>query len=55
MEKKKKMLCPDCETPVKLTNELNTDWYGNLKYYRCKVCKEIFVARNNGELQIAAR
>lgn len=47
--------CPDCESRVKLTSAVDTDWYGNLKYYRCKNCKETFVSQNGGELEIAAR
>ena len=59
METKKKsktpqIVCPDCDTKVRLVNELDTDWYGNLKYYQCKVCKERFVSQNGGELSIAA-
>jgi predicted SprT family Zn-dependent metalloprotease len=46
--------CPDCDTKLRLVNELNTDWYGNLKYYYCKVCKERLVSRDNGDLEIAA-
>ena len=49
------VFCPDCEKKVKLISDLNTDWYGNLKYYRCRNCKETFVSQNGGELEIAAR
>jgi transposase-like protein len=49
------VFCPDCEKKVKLIQDLNTDWYGNLKYYRCRNCKETFVSQNGGELEIAAR
>ena len=49
------VLCPDCEKNVKLISDMNTDWYGNLKYYRCRNCKETFVSQNGGELEIAAR
>lgn len=49
------VVCPDCEKKVKLISDMNTDWYGNLKYYRCKNCKETFVSQNGGELEIAAR
>lgn len=49
------VFCPDCEKKVKLISDLNTDWYGNLKYYRCRNCKETFVSQNDGELEIAAR
>lgn len=45
--------CPDCDTGMKLTNEMNTDWYGNLKYYWCKSCETEFVSRRNGELEIS--
>jgi transposase-like protein len=48
------VLCPDCEKKVKLISDMNTDWYGNLKYYRCRNCKETFVSQNGGELEIAA-
>jgi ribosomal protein S27E len=49
------VFCPDCEKKVKLTQDLSTDWYGNLKYYRCLNCNETFVSQNGGELEIAAR
>jgi predicted SprT family Zn-dependent metalloprotease len=49
------VLCPDCEKKVKLISDINTDWYGNLKYYRCRNCKETFVSQNDGKLEIAAR
>ena len=49
------VFCPDCEKKVKLISDVNTDWYGNLKYYRCRNCKETFVSQNDGELEIAAR
>lgn len=49
------VFCPDCEKKVKLISDLNTDWYGNLKHYRCRNCKETFVSQNGGELEIAAR
>jgi predicted SprT family Zn-dependent metalloprotease len=52
--KTQKVFCPCCETKVKLVNELNTDWYGNLKYYYCEVCRERLVSRNVGDLEIAA-
>lgn len=48
------VFCPDCEKKVKLISDLNTDWYGNLKHYRCRNCKETFVSQNDGELEIAA-
>ncbi len=48
-------LCPDCLIPVKESSTLNTDWYGELKYFKCANCKEIFVSQNKGELEIAAR
>lgn len=48
-------LCPDCEKKVKLIADIQTDWYENLKYYRCKNCKETFVSQNNHELKIAAK
>ena len=48
------VFCPDCEKKVKLIGNLDTDWYGNLKYYRCRNCKETFVSQNNGELELAA-
>jgi len=48
--------CPDCEGKLKLVGDMNTDWYGNLKYYQCKgECKERFVSQNGGELELAAR
>ena len=34
------VFCPECEKKVKLISDLNTDWYGNLKYYRCRNCKK---------------
>jgi hypothetical protein len=46
--------CPDCEKKIKLIQELNTDRYGNLKYYHCRNCKETFVSQNGNELNIAA-
>ena len=49
------VVCPDCEKKVKLTLDLNTDWYGKLMYYHCRNCKELFVSQNGGELEIAAR
>jgi len=52
-----KTLCPDCNNPIKqvrMTSELNTDWYGKLVYYKCPSCKEEFVSRRGGELEIAA-
>lgn len=49
------VFCPDCEKKVKLVSDLDTDWYGNLKYYRCRNCKETFVSQNGRELEIAAR
>jgi predicted SprT family Zn-dependent metalloprotease len=49
------VFCPDCEKRVKLIQDLNTDWYGNLKYYRCRNCKETFISQNGGEIEIAAR
>jgi len=52
---KNQISCPDCEKKVQLISDMNTDWYGNLKYYRCSNCKETFVSRDNGELAIAAR
>ena len=52
---KNQISCPDCEKKVQLISDMNTDWYGNLKYYRCSNCKETFVRRDNGELAIAAR
>jgi transposase-like protein len=36
---------------VKLIFDMN----GNLKYYRCRNCKETFVSQNGGELEISAR
>jgi len=47
-------LCPDCGAEVKLTDSINTDRYGKLVYYNCKVCKEEFVSKDGGELAIAA-
>ena len=52
---KNQISCPDCEKKVQLISDMNTDWYGNLKYYRCSNCKETFVSGDNGELAIAAR
>jgi transposase-like protein len=46
--------CPDCETKVKHLGGMDTDWYGRLDYYKCKCCKEKFVSRDGGELDIAA-
>jgi len=46
--------CPDCECKLKLIQILETDWYGILTYYYCKCCKEKFVSRDAGELEIAA-
>lgn len=51
---KQKVVCPDCEQPVKFQHEINTDRYGRLSYYTCKNCKERFVSRDGGELEIAA-
>lgn len=48
------IFCPDCSIEVRLKSESNTEWYGNLKYYKCSSCNEIFVSQNNGELAIAA-
>lgn len=52
--KKNKKKCPDCGENLKFIDELHTDWYGVLKYYKCKKCKEIYVSRDNEELSIAA-
>lgn len=53
--KDKTVLCPDCKTDdIVLVNEMDTDWYGNLKYYEYNVCEEVFVSKNNGELAISA-
>lgn len=49
------VFCPDCGKEVKLISDLNTDWYGNLKHYYCRSCKETFVSQNGGGLEIAAR
>ena len=49
---KNQVLCPDCEKKVKLISDTNTDWYGNLKYYRCSNCKETFVSRDNGMVSL---
>jgi ssDNA-binding Zn-finger/Zn-ribbon topoisomerase 1 len=46
--------CPDCNNNLKKIEELNSDWYGVLIYYKCKKCKEIFVSRNGINLSIAA-
>ena len=48
-------ICPDCENIIRLHNSINTDWYGNLKYYHCKNCKETYVSQNDGELETAAK
>lgn len=47
--------CPDCNMPVNFLYELNTDWYGMLKYFKCRSCKETFVLRDSGNIAIAAR
>ncbi len=54
MRKNNTKFCPDCENKVKLILTLNTDWYGELKYFRCTNCKETFVSQNGDELAIAA-
>jgi len=54
MKTSDKKYCPDCETEVKLSNELNTDRHGNLKYYKCKSCKQEWVSIDNGELELSA-
>lgn len=48
-------ICPDCSKPVTFLYELNTDWYGILKYFKCKRCFETFVLRESDSLAIAAR
>lgn len=52
IEKRK---CPDCNSPAKFLFEINTDCYGLLKYFNCTVCKDTYVLRNSGDLEIAAR
>lgn len=42
----KKYDCPDCNLPMTFLFELNTDWYGELKYFKCKNCDETFVSRD---------
>jgi hypothetical protein len=59
IEKKKRISsaqieCPCCNTKVKFEHHLNTDWYGILRYYSCKVFKERLVSQNGGELNISA-
>ena len=54
MKKETDKTCPDCGKKVKLINSMDTDWYGNLKYYRCSPCKETFVSQRGGELEVAA-
>ena len=48
------VFCPYCESKLKIIEDLDTDWYGNLKYYRCRNCKETFVSENGGKLKMAA-
>jgi rubredoxin len=48
------VLCPDCTAPVVFQHEMNTDWYGILKYYKCPTCKEKFVSQNDEQIEIAA-
>lgn len=52
--KNSKVHCPYCDSQLKFIHELSTDWYGNLKYYSCSVCKERLVSQNSGEPCIAA-
>lgn len=48
------IICPECKKKVRLVTDTDTDWYGNLKYYFCRYCRETFVSQNNDKLEIAA-
>lgn len=41
----KSIKCPneDCSGNLYVTSSQNTDWYGEVVYYRCKECREKFV------------
>lgn len=61
------VLCPNCEPDkkgrggcvcggkkLKFDYSYNTDWYGNLHYWKCRCCKEKLVCQDGKELEIAA-
>lgn len=35
---------------MKFLFELKTEWYGELKYFMCKICKENFIERDSGDV-----
>jgi hypothetical protein len=54
-------LCPDCVADcncgagrLRFEALLRTDWYGELRYWKCACCKTRFVAYEDGELETAA-
>lgn len=46
--------CPDCGETLIERNIIDTDRYGILAYFWCKVCEENYVSRNGNEVEIAA-
>jgi len=42
--------CPSCNSSMKFLFELKTEWYGELKYFMCKICKENFIERDSGDV-----
>ena len=47
--------CPCCNTSMKFLFDLKTDWYGELKYFKCDMCKENFIERDSGDVENAIR
>ncbi len=52
-------MCPECEaeghaSELRTGGAWETDWYGRLTYYRCRVCGEHFVQQDDGEISLAA-
>lgn len=58
---KKDDKCPECEHEcecagrrITMTGSMNTDWYGKLRWFKCRCCGAKLVSQDGGELEIAA-
>ena len=43
------MKCLTCNIELRHRDTLDTDWYGELTFYICDICKDEFVCRDGDE------
>jgi DNA-directed RNA polymerase subunit RPC12/RpoP len=52
MIKEKEFKCLDCGKKLTFQGKRETDWYGVLRYYRCRNCKEDLIGRDNKQPEL---